>query len=322
MTCVAGLARGLARIAGTVFLVSTLCWCLVEAAPGSLVERAARTGGQLPADPGRIALDTRRVILQQVAATHGLEGGPTERMSRRLTDLLALELGTSWRDGRPVGEALQRTAPATLLLWTLALSLALLLGGAFALAAARAPGGRLDAVLSALAACAFAVPPVWLALLALGVFADGHPWRLLPPEGLDSVSALILPVAVLACLPTFVVARHARAAFVVASRSPWAIAAVARGNSRDRVLLVHVVRASVGPLAALVPVLAAYLLAATMVVEEVFGIPGVGALLLEAALRGDAPVVVGVAALSGALVAMSSSVAEWVHRWADPRVRR
>ena len=312
----------LVRAPATVLLVAAVCWALVEAAPGSTVDRAARAGGALPADSARIPAELRAEILAMVTRAHDLEGPASARIWRRVSALARLEFGASWRDGTPVVDALGRAASPTLRLWSMALFLAVLLGLAAAVLSVRTPGGGLDTVLSGLSGLALALPPVWVALLGLGAFADGQPWRVLPPEGLNSPGAYILPLFSMALVPTCVVARHARAALVIAMRSPWAVAARARGASRERVLAVHCVRASLGQLLALLPVLTAYLTGATLVVEEVFGIAGLGALLLDGAQRGDAPVVVGVAVVAAAVIVAVSVGAEFIARRADPREAR
>lgn len=312
--------RTLARALGTVLLVAGACWTLVEAAPEPLPERAARAGGFLPADSARMSTDLRADILAAVADAHDLRGSPVERVAARVLDLLTLDFGRSWRDSRPVSAALAQSFGPTLWLWALSLSCAAFFGLAFAVVAARSQGRAVDLALSGLAGLAFAVPPVWLGLATLAAFADGQPWRLLPTEGLASPAAFVLPVLCTALVPVFVVARHARATLVHALRSPWALAARARGASPARVLVVHCLRARAGQLVALLPILAAYLTGVTVVVEEVFGIAGLGALLLDSAQRGDAPVVVGVAVTAAAFIAACSAAAEFIARVADPRI--
>lgn len=308
------------RVVGAMLLVILVSWVLVEAAPGSTVERAARAGGVLPADHGR-APTVKDEILHRVAQRHRLDGAPLSRVLGHVRSAAGGDLGDSWRDGMPVTDHLARAAPDTFVLWGLSFALALALGLGAAVVAARAPGRFADRSMSVFAALSFSVPPVWLGILALSVFADGRPWRVVPPEGLDSASAMILPVACLALVPTFLFARHGRAALLAALETPWATAVRARGASREHVLLMHATRASIAAMAPILPVIAAYLFGASMVLEEVFGIHGLGALLFDASRRGDAPVIVGVAVVVGAVVALSSSASDLVHRMADPRLR-
>jgi peptide/nickel transport system permease protein len=314
------LARGLARVIAAVILVAAASWLLAEAAPGSAAERAARAAGVLPADDSAVPARLRAEILAQVARQHDLDRPVLARLQSRVAALARGDLGRSWRDGTPVSARLGRAAGPTALVIALALVVAVLTGLAAASGAARRPGSTLDAALSALAAAAFALPPVWLAMVGLRALADGHPWKLLPAEGLGSATALILPVACLALVPAFVIARHTRAALVHAHDQPWALAARARGLSRERVLMVHATRVALAELMPLLPVLVAYLVGASMVLEQVFGIAGLGALLVDASTRGDTPIIAGVAVCAGAVVALSSAAADILQRAADPRL--
>jgi peptide/nickel transport system permease protein len=314
-------ARRLARVVAVVIGVTAVAWLLAEAAPGAPAERAARAAGLLPPDEGAVGVALRAEILAQVAEAHDLERPAAARIAGRLVALARGDLGRSWRDGAPVrGRVAAALAPTAILLG-LALALAIGLGLSVALVSARRMGGVADVVLGGIAAVAVAVPPVWLAILGLRTFAAGAPWRWLPPGGLDGAAAAVLPVAALALVPAFVIARHGRAALVEAAATPWAVAVRARGVSEGRLLAVHALRVALPALLPLATVLVAYLLGAAMVIERAFGIRGVGALLVDAAAAGDAPVVVGVCAVAGALVALVSAAVDLGVRALDPRVR-
>lgn len=313
------LAR-LARVALVCAAVAAGAWLLAEAAPGTAGERAARAAGLLPADDGQSPPELRRRIADRVAAEHRLDRALPIRIGAHVGGLARLDLGRSWRDGEPVAGRVGRSAARTLILAALALAVACGFGLAFALLAARGPGRPLDLALSAAAAIAIALPPAWVAMLALRTFAAGSPWRLLPSGGLDSPAAVVLPVVALALVPAFVCARHGRSALLAAAAAPWAIAARARGASRDRVLVVHALRASAAELLPLLPALTAYLLGASLVVERVFGIRGLGQLVADAAAGGDAPVVVGACVAAAAVIATSSEIADALARQADPRL--
>lgn len=320
MSAPRALLRALVRIAAAVILIASLSWLLAEAAPGSPAERAARAAGVLPPDDSDMDPATRADILAQVAADHDLDQPLISRIAGQVIGLLSGDLGHSWRDRTPVRRRVWRAAGPTALLILCALFCAILAGMTGAVLAARRPGSALDLALSAAAAAAFAVPPVWLGLFLLSLFADGQPFRILPGAGLGSASALILPVSALAVVPAFVIARHARAALLAAMGSPWAVAARARGASPRRILAVHASRAALPELTPLLAVLLAYLFGAALVVERVFDIRGLGALLVSAAQHGDAPVVVGVAVIAGAVIAAASSLAGLVQGLADPRI--
>src|SRR5690606_7357931 len=138
------------------------------------------------------------------------------------------------------------------------------------------------------AAIALAIPVAWLGILLLDL-AGGR-------------SSAPLAMAALAAAPAFALARHGRAALLEASAEPWATAARARGVSAGRLFAVHALRRAAADLAPLLPVLVGALLGASLVVERLFGIHGLGAQLAGAAATGDAPVLVAAAGAAALLV--------------------
>ena len=306
MTWPLALAARFARALLVVAVVVAVAWLLCEAAPGSPGQKVAHAAGVVPADDGRLSREQRQELYQRLAEQHGQEGSLAERMGRRLAGLARGDLGRSWRDGAEVGTEVTAALGPTLWVGGLALAVAALLGLAMGLLAARFAGSAIDALLGGAAALALAVPLAWLALVLYGVSGRPSVW---------------LAVVSLAALPAAVVARHARAALVDAAAQPWAVATRARGVSRGRLVAVHALAATASGLMPLLPVLVAYLLGASLVVERVFAIHGLGALLADAAAWGDAPIVVGVSALLAFIIALSSAVADAGARAFDPRRR-
>lgn len=311
--------RALARVAVAAAIVAALGWLLVELAPGSVAERAAEAAGLVTAGQVEGAA-ARQAVVDRAAARFDLDAPWPARLARRVAGLARLDLGRSWRGDRPVASLLAEVAAVTALLIAAALALALVAGLAAAVAGARRPGCRRDALCAGLAALALATPPVWLALLAARTLAHGHPLSLFPAAGLSPAGA-VLPILCLAAVPAAVIARHGRAALLEALGEPWAQAARARGLDRARLAGRHALRVAAPSLLALAPALVGYGLAAALVVERVFGIRGLGEVVLEAAAVGDAPVVIGAAVVTAAAVALCSALADAAARWADPRLR-
>ncbi|HUH02451.1 MAG TPA: ABC transporter permease [Kofleriaceae bacterium] len=311
----------LARVVAVVLAVAIGCWLLAEAAPGDATERAARAGGVMPPDDAPIPDQLRRSLMHEIAREHGTDRGMSARLGSYLAGLARLELGRSWHDRGAVSARLGPPARRTLGLVLGALLVSLLVGVGAAYASARAPGARTDWLLGGLAAIAVAVPPVWLALILLRVFAAGEPWSVAPIGGTGSIGALVLPLFTLALVPAFVIARHVRAALVTARVQPYVVAARARGASEARALVRHALRCEAGALLPLVTALTAYLLGAAVVIEEVFGIDGLGRVLAAAAGHGDAPVVVGVCVVMALVVAVTASAVDTARRVIDPRPR-
>ena len=307
--------RAAARAIGVLIAVAVVAWVCAEAAPGTAGERAARAAGLLPTDDKSVSEETRAEIVAEVEDELGLDRSFPSRLGSYLVGLVTLDMGRSWRDGEPVRTRVGEAMAPTLALIFAALLLTLAIGIGAALVAVERRGGA-DLLVSAAAATVIALPTVWIAILALRTFAFGSPWRWFPVAGIG-----VLPVVALAIVPAFILARYARAGMLERLGEPWATAVLARGATRRRLVYVHALRVAASGLVSVSVTLVAYLLGATLVIERVFSIRGIGALVLDAAARGDAPVVVGVAVAIGALLAVVSLSADAVRRALDPRLR-
>lgn len=310
-------AGKLLRVVAVVWSVGLLAWLLAEAA-GSAPERAARAAGALPADDSQISAELRSEILAQIGRRHGLDRSLPTRLISYSGDLLRFEFGRSWRHDQPIAPHLARATLVTSLMLMAVLVLAIALGGLAAIVSARTPGGAADVGLSVAAAVAIASPPVWLGILALRTFAAGEPFQWLPVSAGGSLASWVLPILLAALVPAFVIARYGRAALVEASRTPWAIAVRARGVSTRRLIAVHALRASLPQLLPLATVLAAYLLGAFVVLEELFGIFGLGHMLIEGSRTGDTPVIVAASTACAFIVAVVSAVVDLARRFVAP----
>lgn len=295
-----------ARVAAAVVGVAVIAQLLVAASPGRPGERAARAAGVLPPDDSQIERGVREALIAEIEARHHLDRPLAIRVIAGVGRMFAGDLGRSWRDDRPVARIAARSAGRTLPLIALALLLAIAAGSLVAGLAVRRRGTAAARVAGALISAALVTPPVWLAMLLLAI-----------TSGRFDVALAVIALAV---LPAAVIARHARAVLERAIDAPWALAARARGLSEARLVRRYGSRELGAELGPLLAPLAGYLLGASMVVETIFGIRGLGATLADAATRGDAPVVVGLSAVCAAVVAISGVAGQLLQRRCDPRV--
>jgi peptide/nickel transport system permease protein len=312
--------RVVRRAAIAAGIVTLLSWTLVECAPGSTAERAAIASRAFDVADAQMPSPLRARIVDSVAERHGLDGHVAVRMARNLAGVLILDFGRSWQDEESVAKLiLAKAGLRTALLCFLALLLAVALGLWGATASARRGRKSTDAMWSFYAALILSLPVPWLAMLAIRTFAYGHPFSFVPPGGMDSIGQAILPILLLASAPTAVIWRHAREEMRAQYASDWVLAARARGTQPDRLWRVYILRCALPTVLALVPALLAYLLAASIIVERVFAIEGVGDLLARAAAAGDAPVLIAAAAISAALISLASSGVDALAEKIDPR---
>jgi peptide/nickel transport system permease protein len=297
------LARGAGRVVATAALSCLLAWTLAELAPGTPAERAAAAAGSLP--PLDAPPSARAAAVERAARIHDLHGSAPGRVVRAVARAALLDFGRSWRDRRPATTVVARALPTTLQITGLALLLALLSGALTGAALARTRTRPISLLGGLALAAAASIPPAWLAFLLLDT--HGATARLL-------AAALILAVA-----PAAEVAVQVRNTLTVFLASPLATAIRARGAAESRVTL-HGVAASIPALAPLLTSVGALTLGASVIVERAFALPGLGTVTLDAASRGDAPILACVATLAGALLATLSLTADLLTT-IDPRGR-
>ena len=307
------LARRLLGAAGTLLGVLVAVFLLLSAAPGDPA-RLAAGGGAGRGGVSREALEAFRTL-------HGLDRPLPARLGRWLASAARLDLGRSFRDGSPVTERIARTLPATLAVNALALGLALALALPLGVGAARHPGGPLDRFSGLLLDALFSVPSFALGLLLLLLFAVKlrvAPVFSDPSLGLRGIA---LPAATLALVALAPIARVTRRAVGEALASPAALAGRARGETPREETLRALRRAApsfAGLGAALVP----QLVAGSVLVERVFGLPGTGQLLADSVFSRDLPTVLGLALVSGLAVVAATFVADAAAAFADPRLAK
>ena len=294
------------RVIAAAVAVSLVAQLLIAASPGRAGERAARAAGVLPPGDSRIPGAVREQLIAEVEARHGLDRPLASRMAASVARMATGDLGRSWRDARSVSAIAAAGAARTLPLILVALVLAAAAGIGVAGWLARRRGVP-AALTGAAISLALVTPPVWLALMLLGLGTGAFE---------PALAALALAV-----LPAGLIARHAGAVLDRTLAAPWAIAARARGVPESRLVGRYGLREIGAEIAPLASPLAGYLLGAAMVVETVFGIRGIGAELAASAGRGDAPVVVGLSVVCALVVALAGVAGQIIQRRCDPRLR-
>lgn len=239
------------------------------------------------------------------------------------------DLGWSAAYRQPVTDVLAARLPWTALLGTVALAQAIVVATVLALVAVRRPYGVVDRLVAGLAAVLAGTPPFLVALGLIGVVAIG--WNLLPAGGLATpgepltagqvVHHLWLPSLALALsmLPWLVL--HLRESLTATYGSAAVSGARARGVGERRVLLAHVVPASVMPMATVVATRLPELITGAVLVETVFGWPGLGQAMVTAATSVDHPLLATVTVSAGATVILGNLAADLLQWRLDVRTR-
>ncbi len=289
-----------------------------------------------PGEPGDRYDDPRipREQRSRLRALYGFDRPLPERYGRFVWNAARGEWGYSLLHARPVAAVIKQRLPASLFLGGAALGCALVLGSALGALAARTAhrwfGRALDWALLAL----YALPPFWLGLMAILVFAHRFGW--LPPGGMrdpfhdqwaaaarfaDIGRHLILPALVLAAGPAVEIARHLRGALLDLDHVGWLRAARARGLSRRSVWLHHGLRPALLPVVQLLAASAPFLLGGAVAIEAVFDWPGLGGALVGALAAQDHALALAATGITALLVVLSSLAGDLAQRVLDPRLR-
>jgi peptide/nickel transport system permease protein len=318
----------LRRIAGSillVWLVVTLTFVLVRAAPGDAAD--------LLVPPTATAADAARV-----RADLGLDAPVAVQYARWVGAILKGDLGESFARREPVRRVLAESLPVSLALGGVSLALSWILGVLVGAVQGTRRGTALDTSLTIATTTVYAAPAFWMALALVAVFTYGAAvWHFpaflrLPAFGLHDPAGLdtgwsdlarhaVLPVLVLTAIGAAGVARYARSSVADLAAQDFVRTARAKGAGPARVLLRHLLSNALAPLVVLLALSLPGLVAGSVFVESVFGWPGMGRAMLSAIAARDTPVVLGATLVYATLVIAANLAADLALPLLDPRRR-
>lgn len=239
--------------------------------------------------------------------------------ARYLGMLARGDLGPSFRQKDfSVNELIAQGLPISLAVGGLAFAVALLGGVSFGAFAALAPESPRDRALVAFATLALALPPIVVAPALVLVFAVALGW--FPAGGFETPTHYVLPVLALALPYAAAFARLARGSVAEALAKPHVLTARAKGLPKRRILLRHVLPSALIPAVSFAGPAAAALLAGSVVIEEVFSLPGLGRYFTQGALNRDYTLVTGAVVVYAALVLLFNLLADLLYAQLDPRI--
>lgn len=323
------LARRLAGSLLLFWLVLTLTFALVRAAPGDatlLLVAPTAAGGEIARTRARLGLDAPLAV----------------QYARWSRSVLKGDLGASFVTGRSVTSTLRETLPVTLWLGGVSLLLSFAIGVGLGAAQAVRRGRPVDHALTVAETVVYAAPSYWLSLALVALFTYGAArwgfpaWLRLPAFGLhdpagdraglsalaDTVRHAVLPVAVLASVGAAGIARYARASVADVLSMDFVRTARAKGVRPLSVLARHVLANALPSLVVLLALSLPGLVAGSVFVETVFAWPGMGRAMLLAINARDYPVVMGITTAYAALVIAANLAADVALPLLDPRRER
>lgn len=264
---------------------------------------------------------------QRIVAQYGLDQPVPVQYAKWLGNVFTGDFGTSLKSGKSVASEILTRLPVTLELAVLATITSLVLAIPAGIASALYRGRWPDTVLRLVALVGLSVPNFLIATM-LVLFISTQ-WRILPTTGFVPISdglwpnlkSLLMPTISLGALLAASIMRMMRSSMLEELSKEYLTVARAKGLQQRSIVLGHALRNSLIPVITVVGIQTGYMLGGTVIIEQVFAIPGIGRLALDAVNQRDYPLVQGtVMFIAGAFVLMNM-VTDIVYGFVDPRIR-
>lgn len=297
----------LAAAIPTLFLLIALAFFMMRAAPGG------------PFDSERVLPPE---VLAQLEKTYHLDEPLWRQFGRYLGDALRGDLGPSFQyTDFSVNELILKGLPASMSVGLGAMLLALLVGCGAGIVAALRQNRTSDHAVMTLAMTGMSIPVFVIAPLLILLFAVTLGW--LPAGGWDSggLRDMVLPVTALALPQIAIIARLMRGSMIEVLNANYIRTARAKGLTMRMVILRHALRPALMPVMSYLGPAAAGVITGSVVIEQIFGIPGIGRYFVQAALNRDYTLVMGVVVFYGTLIILFNFVVDLLYGVLDPRVR-
>ena len=301
------LSYSLRRLLGaipTLFLLIAFAFFMIRAAPGGPFSRERQLLPEIEAN---------------LNAAYHLDEPLYMQFGRYLGGLLRFDFGPSfqYRD-YTVTELIQTGFPVSLKLGGAAMLVALVLGVAAGCIAALRQNRATDHGVMALAMTGISIPNFVMAPLLVLVFAVYLRW--LPAAGLGGWRTMVLPVTALALPQIAYLARLTRGSMIKVLRSNFIRTAKAQGLPTWQIVLRHALKPALLPVVSYLGPAAAAVITGSVVIEQIFGVPGIGRFFVTGALNRDYTLVMGVVVFYGTLIIAVNFLVDLAYAWLDPKV--
>lgn len=254
------------------------------------------------------------------AARHGFDQPVLVQFGDYLGQVVRLDLGESLRTAQPATVAVLRAFPATLQLAGVAMLLSVVGAVVVGSLAAYRPNSLADRSASFLSSAAASTPDFWFAIMGVLVFAVALGW--LPTSGTASAAAWVLPVVTLLIRPFGVLVQVVRGAMVSALSAPYVKVARSKGATEGRVIFGHALRNAGAPALTVAGDLTVGMVNGAVVVETIFGWPGIGKLMIDSILQRDFAVLQAAVLLTAVTIFALNILIDVGYALLDARVRQ
>jgi peptide/nickel transport system permease protein len=313
--------RRLLQAVPIILAMAVFNFLLLHLAPGDAADVLAGEAGS--ASPEFVA---------RLRADFGLDRPLPLQLFFYVKQVVTLDLGFSFRHRTPVLSLILSRLPATLILMTAAIGLSVGLGILLGVLAARHVNTWVDNAISVFALLSYATPIFWIGLMLIVLFAIQLGW--LPTHGFAAVGAagsslahaldvgrhLVLPATTLALFYVALYTRLMRASMLDVYGLEYVQSARAKGLSERRVAVKHVLRNALLPVVTMAGIQVGHMLGGSVLVETVFGWPGLGRLAFESVFARDINLLLGLLLFSSILVVVANLVTDLLYSVLDPRI--
>lgn len=241
------------------------------------------------------------------------------QFSRYVAHLARGDFGESVFKARPALDVVLEAFPVTLKLAALAMSIAICLAAILGSLAAYRPNSFFDRFVSILTIVTASTPPFWISIVAILVFSMKLGW--LPTSGIGGPEYWILPVGVLVLSPVGLLSQVVRTSMIACLNAPYVKTAMSKGASGRRVIFVHALRNALLPLMTVAGVQATALINGAVVVETIFGFPGIGNLMIDSVRNRDFELTIACIIVAAIAVYVMNTIIDILYMRLDPRVR-
>ncbi|MGO2846523.1 MAG: ABC transporter permease, partial [Microbacterium gubbeenense] len=277
---------------------------------------------RLTGDPSKLylPLNATQQMRDDFATRNGFDKPIWEQMGDYFLGVLRFDFGESLRTGESASTMVLRAFPATLQLAGATMVIAIVVAVIIGSWAALKPNGIADRIVSFFAMVAASVPDFWLAILGIWIFAITLSW--LPTSGTDGgISVWVLPIATLMLRPVGVLAQIVRGSMVTVLGQPYVNVARSRGAGQMRIVTHHALRNAAAPALTVAGDLTVSMVNGAVIVETIFGWPGIGKLMIDSILQRDFAVLQAAVLLTALAIFALNIIIDFGYAALDPRVR-
>ncbi len=310
--------------------ISLITFCMLQLMPGNpALLRLQKLQGTMAS-----TVNTEAVI-QQTMKTYGLDKPLWKQYGLWVWRMCRLDFGTSFKDHRPVIKKIGEALPITLQLNIISILLVYLISIPVGVYSATHERSFSDTLVTLILFVLYSLPSFWTAMLLIYFFGGGQFLDIFPTYGLNSLGAsqmswgnwlldrawhLVLPVTCLTYIDLAIISRFARSGMIEVIHQDYIRTARAYGFSERVVVFKYAMRNSLIPILTLVGALVPALIGGSVIIEQIFSIPGMGRLSFEALLGRDYPLVMGILTISAVLTLIGLIISDILYALTDPRI--